>query len=172
MTDDLLILFVAMAALAALLARIGIWSPRRLRVKLLALLVTALFLPVTFSAFASLMSRPKPATMEWVHSHQDEAVVLAARLEEDEAIYLWLAFDDVTEPRAYALPWSDQLARELHESRRMAEDLGMDLRMRLPFKESATDERPRFFAEPQPAPEEKAVVAENPIIVTPKDSQD
>jgi len=57
--DDLLWLFAASAIIAALLANIGLWSPRRVWVKLTAMGLVIAFLPTAYASFVSLLSRPK-----------------------------------------------------------------------------------------------------------------
>ena len=108
--DRLLLLFIVAGALVALLANIAVWAPRKLRLKVTALITTALFLPTAYVTLSDLMSRPKPVAIEWLERTLPEATVLSAQLREDVAIYLWLAMEGVEEPRAYALPWSEPLA--------------------------------------------------------------
>src|SRR5688500_14594885 len=98
----------ALAALAAAaLATIAAWAPRRLLPKLAALAVFALFLPLGYAALVDLLSRPKPVSAAWWERRAAErdATVLAGRIQEDEAIYLWLELPGTPEPRAYRLPW-------------------------------------------------------------------
>jgi hypothetical protein len=76
--------------------------------------------------------------------------VLAGTIEEGERIYVWLQLDGTAEPRAYALPWDREQARELQEALRSAENDGTGVRMRLPFEPSVDPERPKFYALPQP----------------------
>jgi len=59
--------------------------------------------------------------------------VLGSSMVEDEAIYLWLSFASQGEPRAYALPWSEKLARQLHKAEKQGEASGRKVLMRRPF---------------------------------------
>lgn len=156
--NPLLYAFAASALLAGLLAAIGIWSPRRLSIKIGALALVALFLPVTYLALGELLSRPKPLALEWHHRELATAEVLAADLREDEAIFLWLRIGDVVEPRAYVLAWDEQRARQLYEAQREAEADGTAVRMRRPFERDR--EQPLFYAAPQPELPPKHVSAE------------
>ncbi|MEM7223444.1 MAG: hypothetical protein AAF495_10720 [Pseudomonadota bacterium] len=165
MTGDPLLFFVIAGALAAVLAKITIWSPRRLWVKLTALGVTALFLPLAYLAFSDLLSRPKPVQVEWVQRGVKEAEVLAVQYREDEAIYIWLGLAGTPEPRAYALPWSEQAAKQLHEAMREAEEKGTGVQMRDPFEPSHDESEPLFYARPQDPPPEKAQQADNPLVM-------
>jgi hypothetical protein len=149
--DELFLLFAFWALVAAALASLSIWSPRRLPAKLAALGATALLLPLTYASLAGLLSRPKPATLEWAQAQAAEAAVLGASIREGEGIYLWLQFPGIPEPRAYVLPWDRKLAQQLQEARRQAERNGSGLAMRMPFERSWDDREPKFYALPQPA---------------------
>lgn len=162
--DDLLILFCVAGGLAAVLANIGLWSAHRLRVKLGALLAAALFLPTAYMSLVSLLSRPKPIALEWTQPAQDETTLLASQMEEDVAIYLWVDRHGIEEPRAYVLPWDEQLARELHEAQRAAESEGGRVQVRMSRRHKNQERVERmFYAAPPPAPPPKTVgsAAEN-----------
>lgn len=161
--DLLLILGVASGGLAAVLVNIAIWAPRRLWIKLAALATAACFLPVAYVGFAELLGRPKPAELEWSRSGQEDATVLAARMREGEAIYLWLGFADLGEPRSFVLPWNEAMARELYGAQGEARESGGEVRVRLPLKSDLTREEPLFYAAPQPAPAPKALPADTPL---------
>lgn len=148
---DLPILFAIAVALAACLASIAIWSPRRIRIKGTALGTFALFLPLGFAGWTDLLSRPKPAEYEWLHGRAGEAVVLAGTINEGSGIYLWLRLPDAAEPRAYAFPWDEEAAEQLQQAMREAEDSGGGVRMRQPFDSSLDPREPKFYAEPVPA---------------------
>jgi hypothetical protein len=77
--------------------------------------------------------------------------VLASSFRENQAIYIWLQFNESLEPRAYALPWSRDLAEQLQAAEREAAENQTEVRMRLPFEQSLDDREPRFYAMPQPA---------------------
>ena len=148
---DLSQLFALTIALAALLAGISLWTPRRLAVKALALATAALFLPLAYASLVDLLSRPKPVSLEWWQAGAEEATVLGSLLQEDQGIHLWLQLPGLAEPRAYVLPWNRQTAERLQEAQREAEQQGGDVRMRLPFEPSLDELEPKFYAMPQPA---------------------
>ena len=62
---DLFVLAGAAGLLAAVLANIGFWAPRKLWIKLSALLTVAFFLPTAYAALTELLGRPKPVDLEW-----------------------------------------------------------------------------------------------------------
>ncbi len=84
-------------------------------------------------------------------------------MQEGKAIYLWLALEGTAEPRAYVLPWSEKLARQLHGARRSAEASGTRVKMRLPFENSLDRSDQVFYAAPQSPPPEKQAPVQNPL---------
>ncbi len=162
--DRLLLFFGVAVALAAVLANISIWTPRRVWIKVTALTVSALFLPAAYLSLSDLLSRPKPVAIEWAQRELPEAAVLSAKMEEDVAIYLWLAIDGLDEPRAYRLPWSQQLAQQLQDAQRSAQQQGTGVRMRKPFETSLDDREQVFYAPPQQMPPEKQRPTGSPLI--------
>ena len=160
---DLFMLFAVLTALVAILANIALWSPRRLRVKLGALATLLLFLPISYASLSEMLSRPKPIEYEWSRQDLAEATVLSSRLEEGKAIYLWLGIEGIEEPRAYVLPWDEQMARQLHGAQRSAEESGTRVQMRLPFEDSQDRRDQLFYAMPQPPAPAKESPRENPL---------
>lgn len=149
--SSLVPLFAGLALLACGLASIAVWSPRRPAAKLAALLLALLLLPLGYLALVDLPGRPKPVRDEWLHARATEAVVLAFDLQEGKAIHLWLRLPGLEEPRAYRLPWSLPLARQLQEAARAAEKSGTEVAMRRPFESSLDDREPKAYPLPQPA---------------------
>ena len=141
--------FVAAGILISVLANIVIWSGHRLSMKLTALVLAALFLPLGYASLANLLSRPKPIAFEWDQGVTDEATVLGARIDEGEQIYVWLQIAGTDEPRAYTLPWDKQIAQQLHAARRQAEEQGGELRMRRPRQPEQEPRDPMFYAPAQ-----------------------
>jgi len=148
---ELSYLFMTTAGLAGLLAMISIWSRRRSWIRAGALAVAVLFLPLAYASFASLLSKPKPVDLEWWLGEADEATVLSSSIQEDVGIFLWLQLAEITEPRAYVLPWSRDLAEQLQAASREAEEQNGKLQMRVPFEPSLDELEPKFYAMPQPA---------------------
>jgi hypothetical protein len=110
---ELFIVFSGLLFVVAVLATIAIWSQRRTPVRTLAVILTALFIPIGYLGVTELLSQPKPMQHEWFKRHVDEATLLGVSVREGEAIYLWLRLDDSLEPRYYVLPWQQQLAEKL-----------------------------------------------------------
>jgi len=161
--EHLIPFFAVLGILAALLANIALWSPRHLRVKLAALAITAVLLPAGYYSLTEMLSRPKPVDFEWARRNVPEATVLASHMVEGEAIYLWLGLPDSPSPRAYALPWSEQSAKQLHAAGRLAEQAGTQVQMREPFETSLDRRDQVFYAPPQPPAPDKESMADNPL---------
>lgn len=137
--------------IAAGLAAIAIRAPRPLMLRSAAVILAGSLMAAAYAGYSELLGRPKPANFEWAARNVTEALVIAAEMRENEAIYLWLRLDGETEPRAYALPWSEQAARQLHRARADAEQRGTGVRIRGPFRTNLRDGEKMFYAEPQPA---------------------
>jgi hypothetical protein len=143
--------FALVALLAAGLASIAIWSPRRLLVRIGAVALATLFLPTAWAAMSDLMSRPKPIDFEWWHQAEGEATVLSSQLREGDGVYLWLQISGAVEPRSYRLPWDRKLAEDLEKARAEAEKNGTPMMMRMPFERTYDKRDRKFYAMPQPA---------------------
>ena len=148
---DLPFLFVVTALLAAVLASIAVWAPRKLAVRVGAVACFALLMPVAYAGFSDLLSRPKPVALEWWLGKAEEATVLGAQTQEPDSLFVWLQLDGAPEPRAYRLPWSQQMAQQLQQALEDAQRNGTAARMRLPFEPTLDRREPRFYAPPQPA---------------------
>ena len=148
--DELLPFFAGITVLAGILGSISIWTPRKVWMKCTALCTLSFFLPVAYFTMTDLLSRPKPADLEWLHRQMNQAQVLGTRMKEGEAIYVWLQMEGVREPRAYVLPWDKQLAKQMHGAKREAESKGQPLMMGKPFQPSLEQRDKKFYTAPQP----------------------
>jgi hypothetical protein len=93
--------------------------------------------------------------LEWRQAA--DADVLSARAIENQAIYVWLSFQDNAEPRAYVLPWSQRAAEQLQAAQQTAGEQGTGIRVKLPFDSFADSDEHRFYAMPQmPLPPKNA----------------
>lgn len=164
--DTLIYIFGAVVLLAAVLASISIWSPRKLWLKVCAIGVTAALMGVSYFGFTDLLSKPKPVDMEWAMRSVPEAHVLGSATQEGEAIYVWLQLRDVAEPRAYRIPWDSDLAQQLQEATRASESSGTGVRIRQPFSLHAQRETndPVFYSPSRRAPPLKASPYGRPMI--------
>ena len=137
--ETLIIFFVMFSIVAASLAAIAIWTPRKTLVRAGAVVVTAFFIPIAYLGLQDLLSKPKPMEHEWFKRHVDEAVILGVSLEEGKAIYLWLRLDDSLQPRFYVLPWRTQLAEKLQNLIDEAIQANAVVTIKNPFSKNAFD---------------------------------
>ncbi len=114
--DILIYLFIGATGVAAALASLAIWAPRPTRVRIIAVVITALFLPVVYVQSIEMLSKPKPASFEWYERNADQAQLLGVSLHEGISIYLWLRLDSALEPRSYVVPWNVKLAEKLEDA--------------------------------------------------------
>ena len=95
--------------------------------------IAALFIPAAYASVSDLLSRPKPASIEWFHCNASEATVISARIVEGKSIYLWPPLSSEAEPRAYVLPYDKKTVKQLHEARKSPKRKGTKMRMKYPF---------------------------------------
>ncbi len=150
-STDPMIWFAVFVLVGATLATIAIWTPRRLRWKLSAVCLTGVLAFTAYVSLADLLGRPKPLHLEWAADVMAEATVVATELQEPDAIYIWLRPDGQSAPRAYALPWSLETARELQQMMQAAEQRGTSVRVRQEFANSLDTNEPLFYLAPQAA---------------------
>lgn len=160
--NDILYPFAAAALLAAALAAIAIWSNQKLMLKVCAVAIVGLILPAAYITIADLLSRPKPVTLEWSARNLSEATVLSAQLEEGERIFLWLRLKGIEEPRYFALPWNEQVAKQLYGAQREAKEKGTEVRMKRPAGRKYVESEKMFYAAPQPAAPLKQAPSNSP----------
>jgi len=156
--------FIIATALTAVLASIAIWSPRSLPLKIGALICATAFLPLGYFGMNDILSRPKPMLLETVNKDIEQVQVLSSIMKENEAIYLWLQLPEVDEPRSYKLPWSEEMAKQLHKAQQDAEQDGTEVKMKKPFEKSVDSEDAVFYAAPQEAPPVKHASEDKPVL--------
>ena len=166
MIEQLSVFFIVFVAIAAVLANLSVWAPRKTWVRCAAVALVTLFIPAAYASLADLLSRPKPVSIEWVYRNATEATVLGARIVEGKSIYLWLQLPGEAEPRAYVLPYDKETAKQLHQAQGQAKKNGTRLRMRRPFNKDYDDTAERqFFAPPQPRLPTKSSPKSTPYVL-------
>lgn len=111
--------------------------------------VFVLLIALVYGGSIELLGRPKPVRLEW--RGMENAQVLGASMRENEAIYLWLQFDGIAEPKVYALPWSMQTAQELQNAMQQGESTGTGVEMTMSLESGLDDREPKFHPIPQSA---------------------
>ena len=138
--DILFYALVGATGIAAALASIAIWAPRPTRVRVLAFVIPALFIPVMYVQLIEVLSRPKPMSFEWYERATRKAVVLGVSLHEKESIYLWLRPAGSFEPRYYVVPWNLKLAEKLQDAVRRAARGNSTIVLEDPFSRRSLEE--------------------------------
>jgi len=138
-------LFIGFVAIGAALAILTVWARRGLWVRAGAVVLLLAIVSLQYVAVVDLLSRPKPTGIEFFPSASREAIVLAATIDEGQAIYVWLRLPELREPRYYALPWNLEDAKALNKAIRNAGRHGSRIIMRLPFDELREESSPRRF---------------------------
>lgn len=138
--DILIYVFIGATGIAAALAGIAIWAPRPTRVRVLAVAVTALFLPVVYVPLLEMLSKPKPMSFEWYERDSDKAELLGISFHEGKSIYLWLRLDGSFKPRYYEIPWNIKLAEKLEDAVDDATRRNSTIILRKPFYRRSLEE--------------------------------
>ncbi len=82
--DIMFYVFAGVIAIAAALATIAIWAPRPAGLRVLAVAITTLFIPVVYVQLIGMLSKPKPMSFEWYERSVKKAIVLGII-----ATYVW-----------------------------------------------------------------------------------
>ncbi len=150
--DILFYAFAGATGIAAVLASIAIWAPRPTRVRVLALTLTTLFIPIVYVQMIEMLSKPKPMSFEWYERNDAQAALLSISLDEGEAIYLWLRIPDSYEPRSYKIPWNLRLAEKLEDAVDDATRQNSTIILKKPFYRRSLDEWGDLNVEIMPPP--------------------
>lgn len=155
--DIIYYLFAGAVAVAAGLASLAIWAPRITRVRVAALALAALFIPVAYVEMAELLSKPKPMSFEWFERASNDALVLGINLDEGRAIYLWLRLSGDSEPRYYVIPWNVRLAEKLEDAADDAVRRSGAIVLKNPFQKRSQEDMGDLNVEiiPPPVPPQK-----------------
>jgi hypothetical protein len=168
--DILFYVFAAATGIAAALASIAIWAPRPTRVRVLALVITTLFIPVIYIEMIEMLSKPKPMSFEWFERNTDKAVLLGTSLDEGNAIYVWLRLDGSFVPRSYRIPWNLKLAEKLEDAVDDAVRENSTIILKKPFYRKSLDEWGDLNVDimPPPLPPQKRFPQAPPRIFNPR----
>ena len=150
--DILFYVFAGATGIAAALATIAIWAPRPTRVRIVALTITLLFLPVVYVQLIEMLSKPKPMSFEWYQRNEAKAELLGISFDEGQSIYLWLRLAGSLEPRAYVVPWNLRLAERLEDAVDDAVTKNSSIVITKPFQRRSIDEWGDLSVEIRPPP--------------------
>ncbi len=150
--DILFYVFAGATGVAAALAAIAIWAPRPTRVRVVALSIAALFIPVVYAQSIEMLSKPKPASFEWYERSADSAELLGVSFAEGRSIYLWLRIAGASEPRSYVIPWNLTLAEKLEDAVDDAVRKRSTILLKKPFYRRSLEEWGDLNVEIKPPP--------------------
>jgi hypothetical protein len=150
-------IFAATVGVAALLAIIAIWAPRKPIVRFAALAATVLIIPLGYLQLTEMLSRPKPIEFEWFRRDVEQAQLLGVSLDEGRAIYMWLRIDKEVAPRYYVLPWKQEAAEKLEDMIENALRRNATIVLKKPFIREFMDDLGDLNANivPPPVPPQK-----------------
>jgi FtsH-binding integral membrane protein len=80
--DTVYYLLAASLTVTAILAAIAIWAPRSLPLRITAVILTAVFVPLAYARLTTLLSRPKPVDFAWFERNAETAHVQPPRLQD------------------------------------------------------------------------------------------
>jgi hypothetical protein len=104
-------------------------------------------LAMVYGGATELLGRPKPIVLEWQSISNSQ--ILGAFPVENKAIYVWVMVPKSSEPRAYLLPWSQEVAQHLQNAMNEAETNGTAVEMTI-NGDTDNQGQPMFYAKPQP----------------------
>lgn len=139
--DAIYYLFTAALIIVALQAAIAIWSPRVIWMRISAVVVTAVFIPLAYVTLTMLLSRPKPVDFAWFERNADKAAVLGVSLDEGRAIYLWLQVEGHSMPGYYMLPWRQSQAEHLEDTLHAAVQSRAQVVLKKPFAKKSLEDK-------------------------------
>ena len=117
-------------------------------------LLAVLVVPGLFGvALIEQLSHPKPLSYAWLKHQGEKGVrVLKPILDPPRSIHLWLLIEN--EPRAFFVPWSEEMEQELMEAMERWQN-GKNGQLLFRFEPSLDDQKPTFDVMPWPAEPEK-----------------
>ncbi len=155
--------YLIMAAMIAGSALVSttIWSRNKTRVRMLGLVIFIAMLPLLAGSGFMALGHPAPWVSEITvpaGSHD----VIAVKLIQDEAIYLWLSIAGEAAPRSYVLPWwageAQRLDRLLGKRNQKGQRFMVDVPPQ-PFNDTRT-----YHPKPQPRMPDKVIPLSLPPI--------
>lgn len=141
-------LSLTVLALFAAAAWLAIWSRRDYWGRLVAVLLFLIGLPAIAAVAVESLGWHKPLSLVWDLESGDHRV-LAAKLVQDEAIYLYLDDPVRSEPRPIIMPWSNETANRIQKLRDEA-SREAEGQFVMRYEPSLDTHAPQFHPLPQP----------------------
>ena len=119
-----------LVAFVAVVLGLGVYTIFGYRRRLAAVYLAILYAVILIGGVQAL-GRPRPAWLG-LPSAAAEVEVLAVSWDEGKVIWIWVREGGALEPRAYALPWNEKQAGELHDELERTGKDGVPVKMKLP----------------------------------------
>ncbi len=127
-------LYLVVVIATGLLLTIIIHAKIKLLIKYAGVFIGVALLIISFFGVLDVLGLCKPTSVEWRRRHTKEATVLASKIEEEVAIYLWLEIPGELEPLNYKIPWDMKKAIQLQKAVEKVKKRGGSVKMKLPFE--------------------------------------
>lgn len=127
---------------------LAIWSRRDTRARHVAVLIMLLGLPAVVAAGIESLGWHKPYVLVWDLKAGDHRV-LAVKMIQDRAIYLYLDDPSREEPRPIRMPWSNEAANQIQG---LVDQAGPEAngQFMMRYEPSLDVNKPQFHPLPQP----------------------
>ena len=142
--DVLNVIYGIITLLMIFLISVTIWSRKSYFWRLSSFFSGLTLVAITYIALLELMSRPKPNNLEIAHKQTKEVTLLHVSWVEEEAIYILIQIPDISEPRLYKLPWSQEEAQDYEDAIAEGEEKDIEVKIGNPFFESDEEDRERL----------------------------
>ncbi len=149
--ENIPILYLLHICLAGLLVAIAIWARRSIGPRVASIALLFAFVLVGYVSLVSLLGRPQPIEYASFEDSEEHATVIAASIEEGNAIYLWLRVPGTSQPRYYRMDWDHEVATSLKRAIDQSLRNNTSIQLELEYESSLeTRQMPQFYNLPQP----------------------
>ena len=121
----------------AALAWLAVASGARFGARVADVAILMFGIALGFATVPELLGRPKPVDKAWLEANEPQSRLLAAKIDPETGIYLWLLFPGDTVHRAYDVPWQKQLAEKIDAAMNEAARRGLDVVINAPMSKWA-----------------------------------
>ena len=151
---NVVVIFFLVVFFGCLLASISVWSKRPLLIRSIAVLLLGFIAAAGQASLKEWLGRPALLSEKDLSSNKfgESATVIAASIEQGEAIYLWLRLDYHPEPKYYKMAWQEKMGNELKEVLEQSQKNNTDVTLEFGYEKSLDSDQEFLFYE---APRER-----------------
>ncbi len=146
------IYYLVSVLLVSALAIILVWSWRSLGIRVLSVTALAAIALIGYAALQSLLGNPKPLSESELDfpGKEETSVVIAASVDEGNAVYLWIRHGSLPQPYYYRMDWNDNTAAELEKMLKDSVDDNTEVAIKNNFEDSLDSGKdPLFYTLPR-----------------------